>query len=107
MSFTIKEPPVFAKRGASFPRKKLFKELRDIYLARNGVLIKDICEILGEVPQTVSAWASGNTRRSPPWWAIMRLCHELDYQIVLRADEVLVLHTDQAIGESTIDQNGL
>lgn len=98
MSFTIKEPPVFAQKGAAFPRKKVFKELRDIYLARNGVLIKDICDLLEEVPQTVSAWASSNTRRSPPWWAIMRLCHELGYQIYLRPDEVLVLQTDAAIG---------
>ncbi len=99
MGFTIKEPPLFAKKGSSFPRKKLFRELRDIFLARNGGLIKDICDLLGEVPQTVSAWASPNTRRSPPWWAIMRLCHELKFDVVLKPDEVLVLNNDNSIGE--------
>ena len=97
--FTIKEPPVFATQGVGLPRKKIFKELRDIYLARNeGSLIKDLCEMLDEVPQTVSAWASSNTRRSPPWWAIMRLCHELNYEIILRPDEVLVNTTDKGLG---------
>ena len=86
--------PVFAMPGHEPPRNSLFRMLRAMWIeaAPEGEkrLSKDLASMLGVREQNVSQWASGTDRREPPWWAILRLCHETDRYIEMEPDIVRI-----------------
>lgn len=85
------ELPVFAQRGVEPPKNSLFRELRKIWISEeSGRKSKDLAELLDVRQQHLSQWASGTDGREPPWWAVMRVAHEVNRQIVFGPSSVRI-----------------
>ena len=87
--------PVFAQKGASIPRKKIFKGLRNMWIDVDTRRTNaELAVVMETTPQALSSWLSDNSNRSPSWWTIMRLCYLLDLQITVNADEIEINHRE-------------
>jgi hypothetical protein len=82
--------PIFTERGTNLPRRDIYKKLRMLWLNQDGNTNIVLSKMIGVSPQVASTYASGTDNRTPPWSAILTLCHELGYEIVVRPNEVLV-----------------
>lgn len=82
--------PIFTDRKTPLPRRDIYKKLRTIWLNEEGNTNIRLSSMIGVSPQVASTYASGTDNRTPPWSAILMLCHELGYEIVVRPNEVLV-----------------
>ena len=82
--------PIFAVRGNDLPRREIYKKLKNIWLGDTGKTNRQLAEMIGVSPQVASTYATGTDGRTPPWSAIMMLCNELGYQVVVRPSEVKI-----------------
>ena len=74
--------PVFALPSNCLPRNSIFKTLRDQWLKSDrSRKSKDLAALLDVREQAVSQWCTGSDNREPPWWAILRLCHETGHHL--------------------------
>lgn len=74
--------PVFTIPKNCLPRNSIFNKLRSEWKkAAPGRRSKDLAELLSVKQQAISQWCTGSDNREPPWWAIMRLCHETDHYL--------------------------
>lgn len=71
----------------------VFKQLADEWHKRNpGTTNKDLAALLCTRPQAVSQWKSGSdSRRKPPWYAILLLCELNKKQITITPGGIKVL----------------
>ena len=85
------EKPVFAVRGNDLPRREIYKSLKNIWIKENPHNTnRQLAQMIGVAPQVASTYATGTDGRTPPWSAIMTLCHELGYQVILKPSEVKI-----------------
>ena len=84
------ERPIFTKRGNNLPRRDIYKQLKNLWINKTGGTNIQLSEMIGVSPQVASTYASGTDNRTPPWSAILTLCHELGYEIIVRPNEILV-----------------
>lgn len=71
------------------PLPPLFAELRRKWLtAESGRTSIQLAERLSVHPQRVSQWATGTDGRRPPWSAILSLCDELGYVVLVTPSNV-------------------
>lgn len=83
--------PPFCERGAEPPRSELFRRLRRAWGRRHpDGGNREIADLLGTKIQNVSNWSNGTGDKRPPWWVVMRLCHELQYEIVMDGSRIVV-----------------
>ena len=94
---TIKALPKFAQKGIGLPRKQLFSALREQYHSVRDDSNAQLAEYLETTPQAVSAWANESSSRCAPMWAILRLCHNLNYQIVMTAEQVVAQPVEEEV----------
>lgn len=87
----ITEKPVFTVRGNDLPRREIYKSLKSIWIKTNSSNTnRQLAGMIGVSPQVASTYATGTDGRTPPWSAIMTLCHELGYQVILTPNEVKI-----------------
>ena len=82
--------PVFTERTNPLPRRDIYKQLKNLWINQTGGSNIQLSKMIGVSPLVASTYASGTDNRTPPWSAILTLCHELGYEIVVRPSEVLV-----------------
>ena len=92
----MSEKSIFTERGSQLPRRDIYKKLRMIWLNQSGNTNIKLSQMIGVSPQVASTYASGTDNRTPPWSAILTLCSELGYEIVVRPNEVLVQESNTA-----------
>lgn len=64
------------------PRNKLFRQLRDLWVsAEPGRRTVDLTDRLGIRAQAVSVMTTGSDGRTPPWWAILEIAHDLGLEV--------------------------
>ena len=79
------------ERGGSIDRVALFRHLRKAWLEKNKTTaLNDLCSYLGIAKSTVSSYATGNDRRSAPWWALLRLLASLRLELRINEDGIVV-----------------
>lgn len=77
-------------------RFRLFATLREKWVTQGGDeqrrTYTQLAEMLGVTKQAVSQWATRSGDKSPPpWHVLMRLCHELGYEIVMGPNELVLI----------------
>ena len=91
MSFRDKEKrkmqrqiePVLTKKTSQINRSKIFAILRQQLFVKDPELTnRKLAAFLDVAPQHCSLFATGNDRQAP-WWAILKLAHLLNKEIVL------------------------
>ena len=69
----------------SVPLHGVFRDLRREWLAqREGRTSAQLADFCGVTAQRCSQWATGTDNRQPPWSAILKICDNLDYEIVVK-----------------------
>jgi len=78
------------------PLPTLFADLRKEWLsAARGRSSNQLAEQFDVSPQRLSQWATGTDGRRPPWSAILSLCDELGYVVLIASFNVrLVTHAE-------------
>lgn len=94
---TINPLPKFAQKGIGLPRKQLFSALREQYMTVHEKSNAELAEFLETTPQAVSAWANESSQRCAPMWVILRLCHNLNYEIRMTADQIIAQPVDEGV----------
>jgi hypothetical protein len=69
----------------SIPLHGVFRDLRREWLAqREGRTSAQLAEFCGVTAQRCSQWATGTDNRQPPWSAVLKICDNLDYEVVVK-----------------------
>lgn len=67
----------------------VFSELRRRWLSEeSGRTSHQLATKFNVSPQRVSQWATGTDGRKPPWSAILKLCDELGYVVLVTPSNV-------------------
>ena len=81
----------YAQKGAQLPRKQIFRILREQWLAlEEGRTSAALAQLLEVTPQSIATFANETSTRCAPWWSILKIADELQYEIVIRAEEVVI-----------------
>ena len=79
--------PPSTLRGADIDRNALFRELYDRWMTakkgRNGTAL---CAFLETRKQILSGYRTGHDGRTPPWWALVRMMHDLGLELRVTSD---------------------
>mgnify|MGYP003627252387 CR=1 FL=1 len=63
----------------------IFKDLRREWVAqKEGRTYGKLAEHCGVSRQRCSQWATGTDNRQPPWGAVLLLCQELNYEVIVK-----------------------
>lgn len=84
-----------SQKDAKIPRKDIYAILREQYLEKTGRRSWELADILDVTPQVCSTYATGTDKRTPPWWAILRLCQLLNCTIVIEPEGVRIVSSTQ------------
>jgi len=68
-----------------FELHDVFKDLRREWLAqKEGRTNVKLADWYGVSPQRCSQWATGTDNRQPPWSAVLRICDDLGYEVIVK-----------------------
>jgi hypothetical protein len=83
--------PIFARPSNCLPRNSIFKTLRAQWLKLDSSRkSKDLAALLDQPAQAISQWCTGSDDREPPWWAILRVCHETGHYLEISPSKVRI-----------------
>ena len=69
----------------SVPLHSIFKDLRREWVAqKEGRTYGQLADYCGVSAQRCSQWATGTDNRNPPWSAVMKLCKDLEYEVIVK-----------------------
>ena len=69
----------------SVPLHSIFKDLRREWVAqKEGRTYGQLADYCGVSAQRCSQWATGTDNRQPPWSAVLLLCQDLDYEVIVK-----------------------
>jgi len=86
------------EKFAEIPRREIYAELRDRWMASTGETSVALSKKLQISAQSCSTFASGSNNRLPSWYLINRLCDMLGYVMIIKNDCVEIA-TNKAVIE--------
>lgn len=86
-----------SSKNAKLPRKDIYAILRQQFLEQTNTRSRELAELLDVTPQVCSTYATGTDKRTPPWWAILRLCQLLKCEVIISPSGVKI------VGSSKVD----
>lgn len=90
MNLIEENKPIFAIRGNSLPRREIYKSLRNKWFKQTGKSNVELANLIGVRPQVASTYATGTDGRTPSWNTILKLCHELELEILLTPEQIKI-----------------
>ena len=85
-----------AVKNGKLPRKDIYAILREQFLENTNTRSRELAELLDVTPQMCSTYATGTDKRTPPWWAILRLCQMLKCEIVISPTGVRIVGSSES-----------
>ena len=73
------------------PLNDVFRVLAETWCARNKASNASLAEHLDIRPQSCSQWKYGTAGRRPNWASIVKLCADLNMQVIVDGDDMRVI----------------